>query len=157
MRVFVDVPEMDAPLVDVNDEAVVRVQSLEGESFSGRVTRTSWTLAPATRTLRTEVDLPNADGKLRPGMYAQVTIVLVEHENACVVPASAVVTEQDLSWCFVVEDGKAVRRVVTLGIKTGGVVEILAGLSNNELLVQDGIASLSDGQAVEPIDAATAK
>ena len=73
----------------------MRVQSLEGESFSGRVTRTSGPLEPATRTLRTEVDLLNAEGKLRPGMYAQVTVVLVEHTHACIVPASAVLSQED--------------------------------------------------------------
>ena len=112
----------------------VRVQSLEGESFSGSVTRTSWTLDPTTRTLRTEVDLPNAEGKLRPGMYAQITIILVEHEHACIVPASAVVSQEDRTWCFVVENGFALRKAVTLGIKSGAAVEILSGLRDDELV-----------------------
>jgi RND family efflux transporter MFP subunit len=157
VRVFIDVPEMDAPLVDVNDEASVRVQSLAGERFPGKVTRTSWTLEPNTRTLRTEVDLPNADGKLRPGMYAQVTLTLVEHEDACVVPASTVVNHEDRTWCFVVEGNKAVRKPVTLGIKSAGAVEILSGLGGDERVVQNGVASLSDGQTVEIIEASAAK
>jgi RND family efflux transporter MFP subunit len=157
VRVFVDVPEMDAPLVDVDDGAMVHVQSLAGETFAGKVTRTSWTLEPTTRTLRTEVDLPNAEGKLRPGMYSQVTIILAEHENACIVPASAVVSQQDRTWCFVAEDGTAARKAVTLGIKSGGLVEIVAGLRGDELVVQDPGASLSDGQAVEPVAVSTAK
>ncbi|HEX4145229.1 MAG TPA: efflux RND transporter periplasmic adaptor subunit [Pirellulales bacterium] len=157
VRVFIDVPEMDAPLVHVDDGAVVRVQSLAGESFTGGVTRTSWTLEPSTRTLHTEVDLPNADGKLRPGMYAQVTIVLVEHDDACTLPASAIVSQEDHAWCFVVEDSKAVRRAIALGIKAGGVVEIVSGLEGDELVVQEGGASLRDAQAVEIASAVAAK
>jgi HlyD family secretion protein len=98
VRVFVDLPEMDAPLADVGDAAVVRVQSLAGQDFRGLVARTSWALDPATRTLRTEVDVPNDDGKLRPGMYAQVEIELAERPDACVVPLAAVVQQDNRAW-----------------------------------------------------------
>ena len=80
-----------------------------GHDFPGTVTRTAWALDPDTRTLRTEVDVPNADGKLRPGMYAQVTIDLAEQTDALVVPATAIVIQENRPWCYAVVDSKVVR------------------------------------------------
>jgi HlyD family secretion protein len=157
VRVFVDLPEMDAPLADKGDRAVVRVQSLAGRDFSGTVMRTSWALDATTRTLHTEVDVPNEGGELRPGMYAQVTIDLAERENAVVVPAAAVVNQENRPWCFVVEDGKAVRKPVILGIKNGDEIEVASGLSGDEWVIQGKGASLTDGQAVDVVEATPAK
>jgi RND family efflux transporter MFP subunit len=153
VRVFVDVPEMDASLVEVGDGALVRVQSLAGHDFPGKVTRTSWALEPTTRTLRTEVDVANAEGELRPGMYARVTIALAEKPDACVVPASAVISQENRAWCFVVEDDKAVRKTITLGIKSNAEVEIASGLSGDEWVIQDKGASLINGQKVDVVAA----
>ena len=157
VRVFVDLPEIDAVLTDAGDRAVVRVQSLPGEEFTGTVTRTSWALDPSTRTLRTEVDVPNAHARLRPGMYAQVTIDLAEKPEACTVNIGAVVSQENRLWCFIVENGKAVRKAVTLGLKSGNEVEIASGLTGDELVVQSKSASLTDGQTVETVDAARPK
>ncbi len=157
VRVFVDLPEMDAPLAEVGDQATIRVQALAGRDFPGKVTRTAWALDSMTRTLHTEVDVPNADRVLRPGMYAQVSIELANSADALVVPASAVVTQGGQSWCFAIDNGKAIRKVVTLGIKSGGEVEIISGLNGDELLAKDRAASLSDGQAVEVSEPASGK
>ncbi len=157
VRVFVDLPEMDAPLADEGDRAVVRVQSLAGRDFAGSVARTSWALDPTTRSLHTEVDVPNAGGELRPGMYAQVTIDLAERENAVVVPGAAVVIQDNRPWCFVLEEGKAVRKPVVVGIKSADEVEIASGLSGDEWVIQDKGASLTDGQAVELVEPAAVK
>jgi HlyD family secretion protein len=157
VRVFVDLPEMDASLADDGDRATVRVQSLSDEAFAGTVTRTSWALDPATRTLRTEVDVPNPDGRLRPGMYARVTIDLAEHADAIVVPASAVIEQDHRMWCVVVVDGRTRRQDVTTGIRAGNEVEIRSGLTGSEQVVQAGAASLTDGQTVEIAAAAASR
>ncbi len=149
VRVFVDLPEMDAPLADVGDRAVVRVQSLPGRDFTGAVSRTSWALDSATRTLHTEVDVPNADGALRPGMYAQVRIDLAERQDAWVVPAAALFNQGDRTWCVVVEDGRAQRKQVIAGLKSEGEVEIRSGLDGDELIVRDQGASIASGQELE--------
>jgi RND family efflux transporter MFP subunit len=149
VRVFVDVPEPDAPLVDVGDRAVIRVQSLAGTEFPGDVTRTAWTLDPGTRTLHTEIDVPNSDKQLRPGMYAQVTIELAEAPDALVIPASATLADnQGRATCFAVVDGKAARKPIQLGIRAGDEVQVLAGLEGDELLVVKPASTL-DGQRVE--------
>jgi RND family efflux transporter MFP subunit len=157
VRVFVDLPEMDAPLANQGDHAVVRVQSLAGRDFPGEIIRTAWALDPTSRTLHTEVDVPNPSAELRPGMYALVSIVLAERPNALTVPAVAVVTQDNGSWCFVVEQGKAVRKPVGVGLKSGNDVEITSGLDERDLVIQAQGASLSDGQSVELVEAPPAK
>ena len=84
----------------------VSVQAVPDRIVEGKVTRTSWVLGP-NRTLRTEIDLPNPDGLLRPGMYATAHIVLQERPDACVLAPSAIVREGKQSYCWVV---KAARR-----------------------------------------------
>jgi hypothetical protein len=81
-------------------------------------------LNPQSRTLRTEIDLPNAERKLLPGMYVQATIT-VEHSNVWTLPASAIATEGEQTFCNRVEDGKAVRMPLQIGLKGGGLVEVL--------------------------------
>jgi HlyD family secretion protein len=119
VRVFVDLPEMDAPLANPGDPAVIRVQSLSGRDFPGVITRTAFALDPASRTLHTEIDVPNADGQLRPGMYAQATIDLAEQQDALVVPAAAVVAQDNATWCLVVDQGRVKRKPVIVGLKIG--------------------------------------
>jgi RND family efflux transporter MFP subunit len=157
VRVFVDLPEMDAPLANKGDHAVVRVQSLSGRDFPGEIERTAWALDPTSRTLHTEVDVPNESGELRPGMYAQITIDLAEVHNAIVVPAAAVVTQDNATWCFVVKEGKANRKPVTVGLKSGNEVEITSGLDEHDMVIQPKGASLTDGQRVELVVAPPAK
>ncbi|MBN8905243.1 MAG: efflux RND transporter periplasmic adaptor subunit, partial [Rhodospirillales bacterium] len=124
VRVFVDVPETEAALVRPGMPAAVRVQALGDREVAGTVDRTSWTLDLATRTLRAEVDLPNPDGVLRPGMFATVRLA-VERPGVWVVPAGAVVTADEQPYAVRAEGGKAVRTPVKLGARKGGVVEIL--------------------------------
>ena len=158
VRVFIDLPEMDAPLANSGDRAVVRVQALGGRDFLGSITRTSWALDSATRTLRTEVDVPNPDGQLRPGMYAQVTIDLEERADAWTLPTSALLSQGGETWCYVVENGKARRKPVTVGLTAGGEAEILTGLAGNEeVIVLAKGASLTEGQAVEAAQVAATK
>src|SRR2546421_2943421 len=80
VRLFIDVPESDAALSVPGMPASVRVPSLGGTALTGEVARTAWALDPKTRTLRTEIDLPNRDGRLRPGMYTYATLTAT-HEN----------------------------------------------------------------------------
>jgi multidrug resistance efflux pump len=75
VRVFVEVPETEAPLVRDGMPACVRVQALKDQACNGTVTRSSWSLDPHSRTLRVEIDIPNPEGRLRSGMYAYVTLI----------------------------------------------------------------------------------
>ena len=76
VRVFVDVPEKDATSVKNGDRATIRVQALGGQAFDGKVSRSSWALDPRARTLRAEVEVSDPESKLRPGMYANASIII---------------------------------------------------------------------------------
>ncbi len=82
VRVVVDVPELEAPLVDIGDRAFVRVQSLGTEEIEAQVARTAFVLDPSSRTLRVEIDVSNEDQRLRPGMYATVRIELNDQPSS---------------------------------------------------------------------------
>lgn len=149
VRIFVDVPDTDAPLVDRDDRAVLQVPALEEKEFPGSVARTAWVLDPDTRTLRTEVDVANESGELRPGMYATATIILAESADALVIPISAVRIEQRQSSCFCIEDGKLVKKSIDLGLKAGKEVEVVSGLTTEDMVVEKATAELKEGQPAE--------
>jgi RND family efflux transporter MFP subunit len=147
VRVFVDVPEMEATLVDRDDEATIRVQSLFGREFKGEVTRNSRALdsASVTRTLRTEIDVANPDGVLRPGMYVYATIILDKRENVLALPASAIRRHEGKVSCFSVDDGKLVEKSLQTGLTGGNDVEIVSGLDGDEDIVQKVTPTMAEG------------
>ncbi len=124
VRVFMDVPEADAAQVRDGMPAQVRVQALQDQEFSGRVARSSFVLDNQARTLHTEIDLPNADGRLRPGLYA-IARLTIERPGALMLPAAAVLTQDDQPMVMLVESGKAVRTPIKLGSRQGASVEVL--------------------------------
>jgi RND family efflux transporter MFP subunit len=161
VRVFINIPELEAVWVRDGDQASIRVQSLQGQEFRGTVTRASRSLHPQNRTLRTEVDLPNDDGKLLPGMFVSATIV-AEHKNVWALPATAVVTQGENSFCYRVQNGTALRTPIQVGLVGSDLIEVVkkrtgqAGTGNqpawedfsgDEVIASDP-AALSDGQAV---------
>jgi HlyD family secretion protein len=154
VRIFVDIPEMEAPMVDGGenaDSAVVRVQSLGGREFNAHVTRTSWSLDASNRSLRTELDIDNEEGLFRPGMYAMVDILLEQRDDVLTLPISAIVRDGRDAYCCLVESGKIHRKPLKLGLRSGSDVEVLEGLSENETVVIARADSLQDGQSVEVI------
>ncbi|MEX1041645.1 MAG: efflux RND transporter periplasmic adaptor subunit [Pirellulaceae bacterium] len=154
VRVFVDVPEMDAPWVtggEEGDPALIHVQSLNGEPFSGRVARSGWALDYGNRSLRTEIDLPNEDGVLRPGMYATASILLEKRDEVLTLPITAIMRDGQQAACHVVAAGKVVRKPVQLGLRVDGLVEITGGVDKGDQVVRVDPASLSEGEAVETI------
>jgi RND family efflux transporter MFP subunit len=154
VRVFVDVPEMEAPMVDAGDKpdsAVVRVQSLGEKGIDGKVTRTSWSLDKSNRSLRAEIDLPNTDGKLRPGMYAKVDILLDQRNDVLTLPMTAIVRDGSVTYCCCIESGKIDCKKIELGLRSGADVEVRSGLNADQLVVLARADSLVQGQPVEVI------
>jgi RND family efflux transporter MFP subunit len=149
LRVVVEVPEAEAALVTPGDQAVVRVPALAGREVPGEVSRTGWALESANRSLRTEIDLMDADGLLRPGTYATVRIELETHPDVLTVPVAAIVHENGQTLCCCVVDGHVARRPVVIGLRSGDRVEVVSGLGTDDLVVQQRADSLKDGQAVE--------
>jgi RND family efflux transporter MFP subunit len=163
MRVFIDVPEVEAVGLQAGDAASIRSQSLPGQEFQGIGTRTSRSLNPSTRTLRTKVDLPNPKGTLPPGLYVDVTIT-VEHQNVWTLPVSAVVTKEFESFCYRLESGVAIRTPLQLGLRGTDQVEVLKmqrkpaksgevmlweDFTGDERIIESYAAALKDGQIEE--------
>src|SRR5262249_4125271 len=103
VRIFVDVPETDAVWVTKGDRARVRVRGLPGEEFEGQVTRSTWAVDPKARTLRTEIDVKNPGGRLRHDMFARA-VLTVEHRDTWTLPATALLTQDEQTVCFRVEN-----------------------------------------------------
>jgi RND family efflux transporter MFP subunit len=126
----------------------IRVPALDGKDFSGQVARRSSALDASTRTLRTEIDVTNADGALTPGMYVHATIKLEVRDAALSLPATALRDENGETTCYCVAGGKAVRRKVETGLSDGVSVEIVSGLKSEEVVIEKNVGSLAEGQEV---------
>lgn len=152
VRIFLDVPAADAVLVRIGGEAKIRVPSVSAATFPGAVTRTAWMMSKGTRTLRTEIDIENSDGQLRPGMYAYADLKVAERPEALVLPHAALWTAEDQTYCFLIdESGRVSRHPVSAGIRAGDEVEIVSGLSGEESLIGANPSAFRDGQRVEVV------
>ena len=151
MRIFTAIPEMEAAYVDVGDDVTVEVQSLRGAEFQGQITRTSFALDASSRSLETIIDIDNADGRLRPGMYAMARLTLQERKDALTLPAAAVVRQGREAFCYRLIGGQATKAPLQLGIKVGDDFEVASGLADDDLVILNKASSLKDGQAVETL------
>ncbi len=149
VRVYVAVPQEAALLALPGVPAIVTARELPGQQLRGTITRTSKALDPTTRTLLVEVDLPNPEHRLRPGMFISVTLVLKEHKQALALPPAALIPEGTGKAVFVVERDRARKMPVKTGLDDGVWVEITAGLMEDLDVVVVGKTGLSDGQPVQ--------
>ena len=150
IRVKTYVPERDAIWVDVGDAATVSFEALPGRTFTAPVARVAGTLDAATRTMLVEIDLPNGDGVIRPGLYGQTRIALERHEHALAVPTSALRLDDGGAYVFVVEGGDSVRRRnVGIGLADAQWTELTHGIEERERVVASPPATgLADGVQV---------
>jgi RND family efflux transporter MFP subunit len=135
IRVFCDVPENDVPHVHVGDPASVKPIGLEGDPFTGTITRFAFRLDPETRNMRTEIDLANRDERLYPGMYAEVSLELNRRSSVLTVPAAAIGSDAGGTFVFAINDGRVRRVPVKTGMSDNGRVEVIAGLSEDVAVV----------------------
>jgi len=155
LRIFVDVPQSDAPLIEVGMEAKIFVLERANRDFTGVVTRTSGALDPTSRTLHVEVDIPNHDGALFAGMYAQVKFTLVDKSGPIAIPSDAFVFRSSGSQVAVVtNDNKIHWQPIEVGRDFGTYMEVLTGLDENVRVVMNPTDDLTEGLAVEPKAAA---
>jgi HlyD family secretion protein len=152
VTVRVNVPEGFAAEVNPGDRTLVKLQEMKGKTVEAKVSRVSWALDPKTRTIRVEIDIPNAGGKLLPGVYAYATVIVEEHLDVLTVPATAIITDMEKTFCIVVAGGQTARRPIALGLRDGPIVEVISGLNGGEAVVKDNVTSLNDGQRVEVVD-----
>lgn len=150
VRVYVNVPQMDVPLIQEGQPVMLRINELPGKTFQGTITRSTVALDATTRTMLVESDIPNPEHLLHPGMFAYVTLSLKQHADALVLPVQTVIKDQSGKFVFLVEQGKATKRPIKTGIETAGWVEITEGISVHEDVVVLGKTRLVEGQPLNP-------
>ncbi|HZV05726.1 MAG TPA: efflux RND transporter periplasmic adaptor subunit [Gemmataceae bacterium] len=152
LRVFVDVPQVFATAIKTGQYASVYRREEPSRPFQGQVTRTANSLDLATRTLRTEVQVPNPDNALRPGMYLQVKFLFNREASPILIPSAAVVTRADGPKVGVMDNRMKVHyRQVQLGRDYGAEVEVLAGLTAGDTIVVRPGDDLPEGTVVDPV------
>jgi RND family efflux transporter MFP subunit len=152
LRVLVNVPQVHATEVKVGQKAVVFRREDPRRTFEGTVTRTADALDTATRSLLTEVQVPNRDELLRPGMYLQVKFVFQRNVPTVLVPTAALVTRTGGPRVAVLDHENRVRyRTVELGRDHGIETEVLGGVSAGEAVVVHPGDDLPEAMAVEPV------
>jgi RND family efflux transporter MFP subunit len=125
------------------------IDSRAEEPIRAEVTRRAAALDVTTRTMRVEVELDNASGRLLPGMFCHALIEVAQREDAMTLPGATIRTAGKQDFVFVVEGGRVARRDVQLGMDNGILVEVASGLSGDEQVVVGQVAGLQEGDAVE--------
>jgi RND family efflux transporter MFP subunit len=156
IRVWVYVPQDDAFGVSPGVEAVIRVPSMPNLTFHGKVTRIADALQPGTRTLLTEVDMPNPDGALQPGVYCTVELKIPRKSLALIVPASAIIFNQNGMQVAVVENGVAHLHKIAITTDYGTEVEVNEGVKDGDKVILQPPVNLADGDKVQIVSEPTA-
>jgi len=150
LRLRVPVPESLAAKVRIGDVADVHVQAT-GEHFTGKVKRFTDALDPSTRTMQVEIDVPNPNYHLQPGMYADVRLDANSRPDALTIPVEAVQRSDNKTSVLIVDPQNRVQaRDVQLGVQSSNNVEILAGLQEGERVIVGNLGAYQPGEVVTP-------
>jgi RND family efflux transporter MFP subunit len=148
-RLVIPVPESSVRDIHVGDPVDVRVPAL-GHTFPGKITRFSVDVQAETRTMHTEVDVPNPDHLLIAGMSAEATLILNRRDAALAIPTQAVAREGEKTSVLVVDAAGAIaERAVTLGVEAADDIEVLSGVNEGDLVVVGDRVGLKPGQVVQ--------
>ena len=149
-RLVIPVSESYAPDIHLGDPVNVRVPVLQRD-FTGHVARFSFDLDETTRTMHTEVDVPNPQRVLMPGMYAEATVAFDRRTNVLVVPPEAVNIDGDRRSVWMIQpSGKVENRRVVLGVETADYTEVVSGLRDGDMVAVGDRSGLHDGEIVRP-------
>jgi len=149
-RLVIPVPESSVRYIRVGDPVEVRVPALN-RSFPGKVARFSLDVQEGTRTMHTEVDVPNPGRLLMPGMYAETTLTLEAKDNVLTVPLEALDHAGNQTTVYVASStGKVEARVVTMGLETSTDTEVVSGLAEGESVIVSDRSGLKPGEEVNP-------
>lgn len=149
--VSIHVPEAELSKLKKGQSAILKVDALPNEQFSGKIQRISPIIDPQTGTFDVRIRLNNPSRKLKPGMFARVSIVYDVHENTLLVPKDAVVSEDKESSVFVVKDSLVLKQIVETGYQNTKSIEILNGLTLSDTVITMGTSALKDSTKVEII------
>ena len=155
LRTYVNVPQTNASSIHAGQPATLRVTNLPGRVFTGTVARTANSLDPNSRTMLVEVQVPNSDGALLPGMYAQVDLSSPRVNAPLLVPGDALMVRGDGTQVAVVRPDSTVHlQKIQVGRDYGDRLEVLSGLQMGDRIIANPGDSAREGAKVDPVDAA---
>jgi membrane fusion protein (multidrug efflux system) len=145
MKVAVNVLEKDIPLIKEGKDAQVTVDAYPDKEFVGVVKRYAEAVDLSTRTMAVEIDVPNRERLLKPGMFARVTLTVDAHPNAITIPTAAVLSDDTGSFVFIAMNNMAKRTPVRIGAEQNSRTEIVTGLTGDESVITTGQQFVKDG------------
>jgi RND family efflux transporter MFP subunit len=148
LRVFVNVPQAYATAVKTGQAAFLTVRNYAGREFAGKVARSAGVVDPTTRSLRMQIDVPNADGALYAGMYGEVRLPTSSEKPALLVATSALVFGPEGTFVWVVTSEQVHKKPVVVGRDLGTEIEIVSGLDATDVVVKNPGERLVEGLAV---------
>lgn len=153
VKLQIEVPERDIARVAVGAPASITADPYQGQTFSGKVVRVVHSLDPRTRTMGVEVDIPNPDRKLKPGMFARAEVLVDTRKGALTVPVEALRVGEARPSVMVVKSGVVEPVIVELGLSDSRVVEIRQGLSEQDQVILQGKDLVKPKQKVRTVPA----
>src|SRR6201985_1229105 len=149
LRLRFPVPEAQTPFIENGLQVQVTIPTLN-KTFVGKIVRSAWDISRSTRTMTTEVDVKNPDGRIKAGMYAAVRLPLPESKNVLAVPLQALSSGDQPSVFVLSKDGKLQERLVKTELRTATEAEVTEGLSEGDLVVVGNRSGLIAGEKAEP-------
>ncbi len=151
VKVLVNVSEKDIPHISSGRSAKIVVDAYAGEVFTGRVKKISPVVDRESRTAEVEILVPNKELKLKPGMFARVEMVVDRREDTILVPIDALLSSNGQDYLFVHQNGKALKRTVTIGMKGEDRVEVVENLAEGEEVIVAGMGKLRDNSPIRVV------
>jgi membrane fusion protein (multidrug efflux system) len=152
LRVFTYVPQNIAPFIKDGDPATITAAGYPGQKFTGTITRHPDALSPDTRTMLVEVDLPNENKALYPGMYATAEFTVAMGTGSPMVPDDALIFRDGKVYVPVVRNNQLHLAEVTLGYDNGQTVEVISGINSEDKVAVNVGQAAHDGENVQPVD-----
>jgi multidrug efflux pump subunit AcrA (membrane-fusion protein) len=152
LKIVANVLERDIPLLKPGMKATIRAETYPERTFEGRVARINMGLELSTRTLQAEIEIPNSDRLLKPGMFARIEVVLLEKPGVLAIPGNAVILDQGERFVYVVEGNKGARRAIATGIEQDHFVEIKEGLREGDQVVVRGQEAIRENTTLRIIE-----
>lgn len=150
---YLHVPEREYQQITADQPVAIDIDALADTEILATVTRVSPIVDPATGTFKITIEIRDESRRIKPGMFGRMSIVYDRHENVLLVPRSAVMEELGIESVFVVEEGKAVRRIVQTGYGEQGMIEIVEGLDDTDDVITVGQIGLKPDATVTVINA----
>jgi len=148
MKVVINVLEKDITRIDVGKPALITVDAYPGKEFEGKIARISEAVDPGTRTMAVEIAIPNRGYTLKPGMFANVTLIVEQHPDALTIPTTALLKDDQGYFLYACIRDTARKVRVTAGWEQGERTEIAAGLTDSLAIITTGQQFAKDGEPV---------